>query len=133
MGGVDLMDQLTYTYHLDRRFKTRFYLHSTHLVDVYNVYGKLIQNELSLIDFQVMSRKAWLVITIIGKETHKYLEQPSLPELELSRGRCHHCKNQGKENRTFDKCVICWVFLCTWWLLHLTEIAFTNFIYRHKW
>ena len=26
MGGVDLMDQLTYTYRLDRRFKTRFYL-----------------------------------------------------------------------------------------------------------
>ena len=26
MGGVDLMDQLTYTYRLDRRFKTPFYL-----------------------------------------------------------------------------------------------------------
>ena len=47
MGGVDLMDQLTSTYRLDRRSKNRYYLRlffdlrDMALVNAYILFGKL--------------------------------------------------------------------------------------------
>ena len=125
------MNQLTSTYNLDRRSKTRYYLPfffdlwDMALFNAYIVYGKLTQKKLSHLDFQVI-----VVKSLIGNYTNwrrnpqtfrttKHVksnfvtETPShLPELEPSRGRCHYCKNQGKEDRTFVKFSTCGVFLC---------------------
>ena len=64
MGGVDLMDQFTYTYCLDRSSKTRRYLclffnlWVKALVNTYIVYGKLTQKKLSQRNFQVIGAKS---------------------------------------------------------------------------
>ena len=64
MGGVNIMDQLTYTYCLDRRSKTRRYLCLSFnlwvkaLVNTYIVYGKLTQKKLSQRNFQVIGAKS---------------------------------------------------------------------------
>ena len=57
------MDQLTSTYRLDRRSKTRYYLPlffdlwDMALVNGYIVYGKLTQKKLPHLDFQVIVAK----------------------------------------------------------------------------
>ena len=57
------MDQLTSTYHLDRRSETRHYLcfffnlWVMALVNACIVYGKLTQKKLSHLDFQVIEAK----------------------------------------------------------------------------
>ena len=64
MGGVDLMDQFTYTYRLEGRSKTRrhlclfFNLWVKALVNTYIVYGKQTQKKLSHLDFQVIGAKS---------------------------------------------------------------------------
>ena len=64
MGGVDLMDKLTSNYRLDRRSKTRYYLHlffdlwRMALVNAYIVYGKLTEKKFYHLDFQVTVAKS---------------------------------------------------------------------------
>ena len=81
MVGVDLIDQVTSTYHHDRRSKTRYYLRlffdlwGMTLVNAYIVYCKLKQQKLSHFNFQAVVAKS---LTTIGEDTHKHLEQPSV-------------------------------------------------------
>ena len=64
MERVDLMGQLTSTYRLDRRSKTRYYLHLSFdlwdmaLLNSHIVYGKLTQKKPSHLDFQVTEAKS---------------------------------------------------------------------------
>ena len=51
---------------------------------------------------------------------------PNYPELEPSCGRCHYCKNQGKETRTFVKCNTYGVFLCL-----VASASVQNCFYKH--
>ena len=60
MGGVDLIDQRTAAYHLDRISRVRFYLRIFfNLVDVacansFVVYNMLYPNDLTLLDFKTI-------------------------------------------------------------------------------
>ena len=60
MGGVDLCDQYTVAYHLDRRCKFRFYLRiSFDLMDVavvssFIIFDKLHLSALSFLDFKLV-------------------------------------------------------------------------------
>ena len=60
MGGVDLMDQRTAAYRLDRRSKVRFYLRiffdllDIACVNSFIVYNKLNPNQLNMMDFKVI-------------------------------------------------------------------------------
>ena len=139
------MDQLTSTYRLDRKYKNRYYLciffdlWDIALVDVYIVYGKLAQNKLSHLDFQVIVAKNFIgnynnrrrnpqtFRTTKRGSANFPTEAPShLPELEPSCGRCYYCKNQGKENSTFFKCNTCGVFLCL-----AASASGPNHFYKH--
>ena len=79
MVKVKLMDQLTSTYHHDRRHKTWYYLRlffdlwDMTLVNAYIFYCKLTQKKLSHLGFQVIVVKS---LATIGEVTHKHLEQP---------------------------------------------------------
>ena len=119
------MGQLTSTYRLDRRSKTRYYLHLSFdlwnmaLLNSHIVYGKLTQRKSSHLDFQVTEAKS-----IIGNynnwrrnpqifATTKHVSntfptetQSYLPKLEPSRGRCHYCKNQGKKTKHLLKSIL---------------------------
>ena len=87
------------------------------LVNSYIVYSKLTQNKLSHNDFNVAVAKC-LIGNYNSRKRNPLTSRPTnrssihFPELEPSRGRCHYCKNEGKENRTFIKCNTCGVFLC---------------------
>ena len=60
MDGVDLIDQITAAYHLDRKSKVRFYLRIFFdLMDVacansFVVYNMLHPNDLTLLDFKTI-------------------------------------------------------------------------------
>ena len=60
MGGVDLIDQRTAAYHLDRKSRVRFYLRIFFdLMDVacansFVVYNMLHPNDLTLLDFKTV-------------------------------------------------------------------------------
>ena len=132
MRGVDHIDHLTSTCRLERRSKTRYYrrpffdLWDMALVNAYMVYGELTLKKLAHLDFQVIVAKS-----LIGNYNNQRgnpqkfrttkrvsgnfsTKTPShLPELVPSHGRCHYCKNQGKQNGTFVKCKTCGVFLCS--------------------
>ena len=145
MGGADLLDQLTFTYRLDRKSKNSYYLRlffdlwDMALVNSYIVYSKLTQNKLSHYDFNVAVAKG-LIGNYNSRKRNPLTFRPTkrsssnfpteiplhLPELEPSRGRCHYCKNEGKENRTFIKCNTCVVFLCL-----VASASGRNCFYKH--
>ena len=132
MRGVHHIDHLTSTCRLERRSKTRYYLRPLFdlwdiaAVNAYMVYGELTLKKLAHLDFQVIVAKS-----LIGNYNNQRgnpqkfrttkrvsgnfsTKTPShLPELVPSHGRCHYCKNQGKQNETFVKCNTCGVFLCS--------------------
>ena len=60
MGGVDLCDQYTAAYHLDRRSRCRFYLRiffdlmDVAMVNSFIIYDKLYSNALSFLDFKLV-------------------------------------------------------------------------------
>ena len=133
MGGVDLMDQKTAAYRLDRKSKFRFYLRiffdlmDVALVNSHIVYQSIGGSKLSLLDFKIVVAQ-----NLIGKYTNRqrsfpqnrpskrrFLEEPGpanlpdhLPEYQVQRGRCHYCKIEGKDMKTFVKCTTCDLYLC---------------------
>ena len=63
MGGIDLMDQRTAAYRLDRKSSVRFYLRIFFdLMDIacansYLIYNMLHPNKLSLLDYKIVVSK----------------------------------------------------------------------------
>lgn len=132
MGGVDLMDQKAAAYRLDRRSKVRFYLRlffdllDVALVNSHIVYQQL-GNELSLLDFKIAVANG-----LIGRYNNRKRTFPTsrpnkrkaleptvpkevpmhLPIFQQFRKRCHYCKGEGKDNKTFTFCEVCGLHLC---------------------
>ena len=125
MGGVDLIDQRTAAYHLDRKSRVRFYLRIFFdLMDVacansFVVYNMLHPNDLTLLDFKTI-----IATYLIGwytsrsrappdgktgsKRKYQYQFEPNhlplhLPEFQSSRKRCEYCYKEGFERKTFVK------------------------------
>ena len=127
IGGVDLIDQRTAAYHLDRKSRVRFYLRIFFdLMDIacansFVVYNMLHPNDLTLLGFKTIiatyltgryaSRSrappAWKTRS---KGKYQYQFEPNhlplhLPEFQSSRKRCEYCYKEGFERKTFDKCI----------------------------
>ena len=126
MGGVDLIDQRTSTYHLDRKSKIRFYLRiffdllDVSVVNSYLIFNSMFGVTMSLLDYKISVAKS-----LIGsfcsrarsfpsqRTTKRKISQvmPSdfpqhLPEFQVSRRRCAYCKAEGKDTKTFVACTI---------------------------
>lgn len=131
MGGVDLCDQYTAAYRLDRRSKFRFYLRiffdlmDVSMVNSFLVFDKVCPKQISLLDFKISVAQA-----LIGSFRSRAREFPStrptkrriqvtpnesplhLPEFQQTRRRCAYCSIAGLENRTFVTCTTCDTPLC---------------------
>ena len=82
MDGVDIMDQKTATYRIDRKSKYRFYLSmfvdfmdATH-VNSHIAYMKLV-DDISLLNFKIAVAKALIVDTVIAIDRSSLLGQTS--------------------------------------------------------
>jgi len=132
MGGVDLMDQKTAAYRLDRKSKFRFYLRlffdiiDVALVNSHIIYSKL-GDKLSLLEYKIVIANA-----LIGRYSNRKRAFPTcrpskrrslepsvpmnvpnhLPAFLASRKRCQYCKNEGLDNKTFVFCETCGIHLC---------------------
>ena len=132
MGGVDLCDQYTAAYRLDRRSKFRFYLRiffdllDVAMVNSFVVYDKLHPNELSFLDFKLIVSQRLIgsfttrirafpcarptkrrAVQLVSNES-----QSHFPEYQETRRRCVYCSVGGIENRTFVMCLTCNMPLC---------------------
>ena len=141
MGGIDVMDQKTAAYRLNRESKFRFYLRMfSDLIDIVNshiVYTKL-SNSISLLDFKIVVAKSLIGRYINRQQSfplsttskRKALE-PSLPketpadmpEFNEKRMKCNFCKNEGADHKAFVSCLTCGLYLCcikerNWFLKH---------------
>ena len=96
------------------------------LVNSHTVYMKQ-DNDISLLNFKIIVAKA-----LIGRySNHKRLfptsmpskqksHEPSIPrevpthmpEFQEKRMRCHCCKNEGSDHKTFVSCQTCDLYLC---------------------
>ena len=129
MGGVDLMDQHTAAYHLDRRSSVRFYLSIFFdLMDIACVSSCLIYymkhpNKFSLLDYKTgnviqyhQDRKRAVPISRPSKRKNQAESIGNhgehLPDRQTMRKRCAYCAMEGKENRTFTICLACNILLC---------------------
>ena len=82
MDGVDIMDQKTAAYRIDRKSKYRFYLSmfvdfmdATH-VNSHIAYMKLV-DDISLLNFKIVVAKALIVDTVIATDRSSLLGQTS--------------------------------------------------------
>ena len=122
MSGVNLMDQGTATYHLDRKSSVRFYLCIFFdLMDIACVNSYLIQNmkhpnKLPLLYYKIFAAKNLIQYqkrTVPISWPSKRKNQPEsidnhvghLPDYQMMRKRCLYCAIEGKENRTFVICL----------------------------
>ena len=125
VSGVNIMDQGTATYHLDRKSSVRFYLRIFFdLMDIACVNSYLIQNmkhpnKLPLLDYKIFAAKNLIQYCQGRKRTvpiswpSKRKNQPEsidnhvghLPDYQMMQKRCVYCAMEGKENRTFVICL----------------------------
>ena len=132
MGRVDLMDQRTAAYCLDRKSSVTFYLHIFfHLRDIacvnsYLIYNMKHPNKLSLLDYkiavaksliqyhQVRERAVPMSIPSKRKNQSETIDNHGghLPDYQMMRKRCACCEMEGKKNRTFVICLACNIPLC---------------------
>ena len=132
MCGVDLMNQRTAAYRLDRKSSIRFYLRIFFdLMDIPCVNSCLIYNmkhpkKLSLHDYKIVVAKN-LIQYHQGRKRAVPISRPSkrknlpesidnhgghLPDCQTMRKQCTHCAMKGKENRTFVICLACNIPIC---------------------
>ena len=135
MGGVDLMDQPTVTYRLDRKLSVRFYLRiffdlmNIACVNNYVIYNMKHPTKLSLLYFKI-SRFVVKNLIQYHKDRKKAvpMSRPSkrknqpesidnhgrhLPDYyQAIRKRCAYYAMEGKENRTFVIWLACNIPLC---------------------
>ena len=132
MGGIDLMDQQTAAYQLDRKSSVRFCLRIFFdLLDIACVNSFLVYNmkhpkQLILLDYKIviaknlirwhqsrqgdvsLSRPSKRKITSVASNEHG----DHLPELQPTQKRCTYFSKEGNENRTFIVCLACDIPLC---------------------
>ena len=132
MDGVDLMDQRTAAYRLDRNSSIRFYLRIFFdLLDIVCVNSFLVYNmkhpkQITLLGYKIVIAKN-LIRWHQSRQRDVLLSRPSkrkstsvassdhgghLPEFQPTRKRCTCCLKERKENRTFVVCLACDIPLC---------------------
>ena len=132
MGGIDLMDQRTAAYRLDRKSSVILYLHiffdlmGVAFANSYLIYNMKHPNKLSLFDYKIVGAKNLIQYYQDRKRAvpisrpSKRKNQPEsidnhgghLPDYQTMRKRCLYCAMEGKENRTFVICLACNIPLC---------------------
>ena len=132
MGGVDLVDQRTSYYQLDRKARFRFYLRvffdmmDISVVNAFIIYNQRFPRQLTLLQFKeaisdgltrnFSSRKRnfpQIRSNILIKRRPSNVSQAvHLPTFNNARRRCVQCSKQSIEQRTFVKCTSCDVSLC---------------------
>ena len=132
MGGVNLMDQRTAAYRLDRKSSVRFYLHLFfYLMDIacinsYVIYNMKHPKKLFLLDYKIAVAKNQIQYHQ-GRKSAVPISRPSkrknqpesidnhgghLPDYQTMQKRCAYCAMEGKENRAFVICLTCNIPLC---------------------
>ena len=132
MDGVDLMDQRTAAYRLDRNSSVRFYLRIFFdLLDIVCVNSFLVDNmkhpkQITLLGYKIVIAKN-LIRWHQSRQRDVLLSRPSkrkstsvassdrgghLPEFQPTRKRCTCRLKERKENRTFVVCLACDIPLC---------------------
>ena len=127
MGGVDLMDQHTTEYRLDRISSVRFYLHiffdlmNIACANSYLIYNMKHPRKLSLLNYKIVIAKN-LIQYHLGRKRPVPMSRPSkrnnqpepignhgghFPDYQTMQKRCAYCAMEGKENRTFVICLAC--------------------------
>ena len=130
MGGVDLLDQKTAAYKLDRKSSGgRFYLRVFFdLMDIsvanpHTIYKVLYPKGMELVDFKIVLAKSLIGTydspsrNIPARHVSRREVLPAsvplpLPVLQATRRKCTYCYTGGIENKTYIQCNTCGVFLC---------------------
>ena len=126
MGGVDLMDQCTAAYHLDRkssvRFSFRVFFDLIHIacVNSYLIYYMKHSNKLIVFAKNLIHYHQGRNMAVPMLRPSKRKNQPGLidnhgghlPDYQTKRKRCAYCVMEGKENRTFVISLACNIPLC---------------------
>ena len=132
MGGVDLIDQRTVAYRLDRESSARFYLHiffdlmDIACVNSYLIYNMKHPNKLSLLNYKVIVAKNLIQYhqrrkrAVPMSRPSKWINQPEsidnhegyFPNYQMMRKRCAYYVMESKENRIFVICLACNIPLC---------------------
>ena len=125
MSGVNIMDQGTATYHLDRKSSVRFYLRiffdlmDIACVNSYLIYNMKHPNKLSLLYYKILVAKSQIQYhqgqkrAVPMSRPSKRKNQPELidnhgghlPDYQTMQKRCAYCAMEAKENRTFVICL----------------------------
>ena len=130
MGGVDLLDQKTAVYRLDRKSSGgRYYLRlffdlmDMCMVNSHIVYKECYPTGMALLDFKVLvaksligsynSRQRIAQPTCVSRRSFLPADVPlHLPIILSTRGKCRYCYVSGTENETLFQCNTCGVYLC---------------------
>ena len=130
MGGVDLLDQKTAAYKLDRkssgwRYYLRFFFDLMDISGVNSdiIYKKLNPKGMELLDFKIVLTKSLVATyhscsrnTPASHVSHREVLPASAPlhlsVLQQARGKCRYCYTESIGNKTYIKCNTCGVFLC---------------------
>ena len=130
MGCVDLLDQKTAVYRLDRKSSGgRYYLRlffdlmDMCMVNSHIVYKECYPTGMELLDFKVLvaksligsynSRQRIAQLTCVSRRSFLPADVPlHLPIILSTRGKCRYCYVSGTENETSFQCNTCGVYLC---------------------
>ena len=122
MGGVDLLDQKTAAYKLDRKSSGRgFYLRlffdlmDISVVNPHEIYKVLYPKGMELLGFKIVLAKSLIgkynsrsrntpVSHVFRREVLPPSVQQHLPFLQKTRGECRYCYTGGIENKTYIQC-----------------------------
>ena len=132
IDGVDVIDQKTAAYRLDFRSKYRFYLGMFfYPLDVTHVNSHIdymkIGDDILLLNFKIV-----LANTLIGRYSNcnrscsttrlskRKLHEPSMTrevpihmsEVKQKWMRCHYCKNESSDLKSFVSSQTCGLYLC---------------------
>ena len=135
MGGVDLMDQKKEYYGRNRKSTSKFYLRL--FFDMFDVainnsciiYNQMMKDKVTETKelCNTLEFRRWIARKLIGQYTSRERNVPSCytkntthaapkPNHEMikleNRRRCVFCAKSKKENRTFNFCSTCQVYLC---------------------
>ena len=129
MGGVDLLEQKTAVYRLDRKLSgEKYYLRLFFdLMDMCMVNSRIVYKEcypagMELLDFKVLVAKS-----VIGSINSRQMIAPPtrvsrrsflpadvplyLPIIQSTRGKCRYCYVSGTENKMSLQCNTCGAYL----------------------
>ena len=130
MGGVDLLDQKTAVYRLDRKSSGgRYYLRLFFdLIDMCIVNSHIVYNECYPTGMELLDIKVLVAKLLIGSyNSHQRIARLNrvsrrsflpadvplhLPIIQSTREKCRYCYVSGTENKTSFQCITCGVYLC---------------------